>query len=337
MSQNYKDTINLPRTDFPMKANLAQREPELLNRWEETGVYRQIQKSRENAELFVLHDGPPFANGDVHMGTALNKILKDFVVKSQTMLGKRAPYVPGWDCHGLPIEYKVVKESRDLAPLEVRKRCEAFARKFIDLQRQQFKRLGVFGDWDHPYLTMDPAYEAEILRAYFSDGGKWKVRIDYSLESEPLGTMGPLKLIPDLPETFLVLNGDILTDLNYAEFVRSHANEGALFTISAAAREQKIDFGVLDVGEDHMLRGFHEKPSVRYLVSMGIYCMNRRVLDWIPEGRPFGFDHLVLALLARGQPIRTVTHAGYWLDIGRPDDYEKAIEDWPALSVSMGL
>jgi len=166
MSQNYKDTLNLPRTDFPMKANLAQREPELLKRWEETGVYRQIQKSRENAELFVLHDGPPFANGDVHMGTALNKILKDFVVKSQTMLGKRAPYVPGWDCHGLPIEYKVVKESRDLAPLEVRKRCEAFARKFIDLQRQQFKRLGVFGDWDHPYLTMNPEYEAEILRAF---------------------------------------------------------------------------------------------------------------------------------------------------------------------------
>jgi isoleucyl-tRNA synthetase len=166
MSQNYKDTLNLPRTDFPMKANLAQREPELLKRWDETRVYQQIQRSREKAELFVLHDGPPFANGDVHMGTALNKILKDFVVKSQTMLGKRAPYVPGWDCHGLPIEYKVVKESRDLAPLEVRKRCEAFARKFIDLQRQQFKRLGVFGDWDQPYLTMNPEYEAEILRAF---------------------------------------------------------------------------------------------------------------------------------------------------------------------------
>src|SRR5216110_1700844 len=166
MTRNYKDTLNLPRTDFPMKANLAQREPELLKKWEETRVYEQIQKTRANAELFVLHDGPPFANGDVHMGTALNKILKDFVVKSQTMLGKRAPYVPGWDCHGLPIEYKVVKESRDLAPLEVRKRCEAFARKFIDIQREQFKRLGVFGDWAHPYLTMNPAYEAEILRAF---------------------------------------------------------------------------------------------------------------------------------------------------------------------------
>ena len=166
MSQNYKDTLNLPRTDFPMKANLAAREPEMLRNWEEARLYQEIQKSRESRELFVLHDGPPFANGDVHMGTALNKILKDFVVKSQTMLGKRAPYVPGWDCHGLPIEYKVVKESRELSPLEVRKKCEAFARKFIDIQREQFKRLGVFGDWEHPYLTMDPKYEAEILRAF---------------------------------------------------------------------------------------------------------------------------------------------------------------------------
>jgi len=165
-AKNYKDTLNLPRTDFPMKANLATREPELLKKWDEAQLYRQIQQSRKDRELFVLHDGPPFANGDVHMGTALNKILKDFVVKSQTMLGKRAPYVPGWDCHGLPIEYKVVKESRDLSPLEVRKRCDAFARKYVDLQRAQFKRLGVLGDWEHPYLTLDPKYEAEILRAF---------------------------------------------------------------------------------------------------------------------------------------------------------------------------
>src|SRR5438034_4896126 len=166
MSRNYKDTLNLPRTDFPMKANLAAREPEMVNAWEETRLYHQIQKSRKGRELFVLHDGPPFANGDVHMGTALNKILKDFVVKSQTMLGKRAPFVPGWDCHGLPIEYKVVKESRALSPLEVRQKSEAFARKFINIQREQFKRLGVFGDWENPYLTMDPKYEAEILRAF---------------------------------------------------------------------------------------------------------------------------------------------------------------------------
>jgi isoleucyl-tRNA synthetase len=166
MSQNYKDTLNLPKTDFPMKANLATREPEMLQKWQAAGLYEQIQAARAGAELFVLHDGPPFANGDVHMGTALNKILKDLVVKSKTMSGFRAPYVPGWDCHGLPIEYKVVKESRGLSPLEVRQKSEAFARKFVDIQREQFKRLGVFGDWDRPYLTLDPAYEAEILRAF---------------------------------------------------------------------------------------------------------------------------------------------------------------------------
>ena len=166
MSQNYKETLNLPKTDFPMKANLASREPEMLKNWQEAGLYEQIQAARGNAELFVLHDGPPFANGEVHMGTALNKILKDLVVKSKTMAGFRAPYVPGWDCHGLPIEYKVVKESRGLSPLEVRQKSEAFARKFVDIQREQFKRLGVFGDWEHPYLTLDPAYETEILRAF---------------------------------------------------------------------------------------------------------------------------------------------------------------------------
>ncbi len=173
MSQNYKDTLNLPRTDFPMKANLPTREPEMLKKWQETGLYERIQKAREGREVFVLHDGPPFANGDVHMGTALNKILKDLVVKSQSMLGKKAPYIPGWDCHGLPIEYKVVRESRGLSPLEVRKKSEAFARKYVDIQREQFKRLGVLGDWDHPYLTLDPKYEAEILRSFaiFVDEG----------------------------------------------------------------------------------------------------------------------------------------------------------------------
>ncbi len=166
MAQNYKETLNLPRTEFAMKANLTAREPEMLAKWERERVYEQIQNARSDAELFVLHDGPPFANGDVHMGTALNKILKDLIVKSRTMLGFRAPYIPGWDCHGLPIEYKVVKEARGLAPAEIRKRCEEFARKFVDIQREQFKRLGVFGDWEHPYLTMNPAYEADILRAF---------------------------------------------------------------------------------------------------------------------------------------------------------------------------
>ncbi len=163
---SYKDTLNLPKTDFPMKAGLTTREPEMLARWEEAGLYAQIQENRKDAPLFVLHDGPPFANGDVHMGTALNKVLKDFIVKSRTMLGFRAPFVPGWDCHGLPIEFKVVKESTGLSPVEVRRKSEELARKFIDIQRRQFRRLGVFGDWQNPYLTLDPGYEAEIIRSF---------------------------------------------------------------------------------------------------------------------------------------------------------------------------
>jgi isoleucyl-tRNA synthetase len=149
-----------------MKAGLTAREPQQLTAWEEDAIYECIQEARKDAPTFVLHDGPPFANGDVHMGTALNKILKDLVVKSKTMAGFRAPFVPGWDCHGLPIEFKVVKEAAGLTPVEVRKRSEAYARKYIDLQRTQFRRLGVFGEWENPYLTLDPSYEADILRAF---------------------------------------------------------------------------------------------------------------------------------------------------------------------------
>lgn len=162
----YKETLNLPKTEFPMKAGLAQREPEMLAKWESDGLYEKIQAARADAPTYVMHDGPPFANGDVHMGTALNKVLKDFVVKSRTMLGYRAPFVPGWDCHGLPIEFKVVKESRGLSPIEIRKRSEEYARGFIDVQRKQFRRLGVLGDWDNPYLTLDPGYESEIVRSF---------------------------------------------------------------------------------------------------------------------------------------------------------------------------
>ncbi|MEI6032743.1 MAG: isoleucine--tRNA ligase [Verrucomicrobiae bacterium] len=149
-----------------MKAGLAEREPEMLERWEREGLYEKIQDARKGAPLYVLHDGPPFANGDVHMGTALNKVLKDFVVKSRAMAGFRAPFVPGWDCHGLPIEFRVVKSSSGLSPAEVRRRSEEYARKFIEIQRQQFRRLGVLGDWENPYLTLDPAYEADIIRSF---------------------------------------------------------------------------------------------------------------------------------------------------------------------------
>ena len=164
----YKDTLNLPQTDFPMRANLVEREPKRLQQWEEQRLYHKIQEARQasNSPKFVLHDGPPFANGDVHMGTALNKLLKDFIVKSKNMSGFYSPYVPGWDCHGLPIEFAVVREAKGLEPAEIRRRSEEFARKFIDIQRNSFKRLGVLGDWENPYLTLNPNYEADIIRVF---------------------------------------------------------------------------------------------------------------------------------------------------------------------------
>ena len=164
----YKDTVNLPRTDFPMKADLVLREPKRLEQWEGANLHQAIQAKRKAAgsPRFLLHDGPPFANGDVHMGTALNKLLKDLVLKSKTMAGYETPFVPGWDCHGLPIEFKVVREAAGLSPVEIRTRSEAFARKWIDIQRNSFKRLGVFGDWDNPYLTLSAGYEADIIRFF---------------------------------------------------------------------------------------------------------------------------------------------------------------------------
>jgi len=167
----YKDTLNLPRTDFAMKADLVTREPERLKKWQAAKLYEKIQASREGKEKFVLHDGPPFANGDVHIGTALNKILKDIIIKYQTLRGKSAPYIPGWDCHGPPIEFKVSQEMRkagntDADAATIRKACEAYARKYIDLQREQFKRLGVLGDWENPYLTLNKEYEADELRMF---------------------------------------------------------------------------------------------------------------------------------------------------------------------------
>jgi isoleucyl-tRNA synthetase len=170
---DYKNTLNLPRTDFAMRADLVNREPERLQKWETAKLYEKIQRQRdkENAPKFVLHDGPPFANGDVHIGTALNKILKDIIIKYQTLRGKSAPYIPGWDCHGLPIEFKVSQDMRKAGdivtdPATIRKACEAYAHKYIDLQRTQFKRLGVLGDWENPYLTLNKEYEADELRLF---------------------------------------------------------------------------------------------------------------------------------------------------------------------------
>ena len=166
---DYKATLNLPKTDFPMKANLAQAEPKVLARWDEERLYEKLQTARKEAPPFILHDGPPYANGDIHIGHALNKILKDFILRYQSMRGRRAPYVPGWDCHGLPIEFALMKDLKTtkhkVDVVDFRKKARAYAQRFVDTQRQQFKRLGILGDWDHPYLTLHPEYVAAELRA----------------------------------------------------------------------------------------------------------------------------------------------------------------------------
>ncbi|MGI2323896.1 MULTISPECIES: isoleucine--tRNA ligase [unclassified Methylococcus] len=166
---DYKSTLNLPQTPFPMKANLAQREPEQIERWRTLDLYRKVRSRRAGRDKFILHDGPPYANGEIHIGHAVNKILKDFIVKSRTLSGFDAPYVPGWDCHGLPIELmvekKIGKAGHKVSPAEFRKACREYAAAQVDLQRREFIRLGVLGDWENPYLTMDFRFEADIVRA----------------------------------------------------------------------------------------------------------------------------------------------------------------------------
>ena len=179
--RDFRPTVFLPKTDFPMKAGLPQKEPVILQRWQDEGIYRKVREARKGREKFILHDGPPYANGDMHIGHALNHILKDMVCRTQNLLGKDAPYVPGWDCHGLPIEWKVEEEYRkkkknkdEVPPKEFRAECRAYAQKWVDVQREQLKRLGINGDWDNPYLTMDSQAEGTIVRELlkFAESGQ---------------------------------------------------------------------------------------------------------------------------------------------------------------------
>src|SRR5574341_822130 len=173
---DYKTTLNLPKTAFPMKANLAQAEPKMLEWWAKFGIYERLREVGAGRPLWILHDGPPYANANIHLGHVLNKVLKDVIVKSRSMLRFNAVYVPAWACHGLPIEHEVDKElgldtatvdvRRAMDPVEKRRRCREYALRFIDIQRNEFKRLGVFGDWENPYITMAPAYQAVIAREF---------------------------------------------------------------------------------------------------------------------------------------------------------------------------
>jgi NDP-mannose synthase len=171
--------------------------------------------------------------------------------------------------------------------------------------------------------TLAINHMGELIQAYFGGGERWGLQLRYSLEDEPLGTIAPLRLIGDLPDHFLVINADVLSDLDLSRFLDEHIASGAIFTIGATSRDQILDYGVLGV-EGERLVDFREKPKLSQLVSMGIYAVNRRVLDYIPPNGPFGFDQLMLKLIETGEPVRVKRHDGYWLDIGRPDDYERA-------------
>ena len=187
------------------------------------------------------------------------------------------------------------------------------------------RQLARYG-FDH--ITLAVNHQAEIVRAFCGDGSKWGVRIDYSLETIPLSTVAPLKLLSDLPENFLMMNGDVLTDLHMGRLYEEHVGNRRLFTIAASARTQIVDYGVLHTGTRHQLTGFEEKPKLDYLVSMGVYIVNREVLGRVPAGQKYGFDNLMLDMLAGKQPVHVERYDGYWLDIGRVDDYMRAVEEF---------
>jgi NDP-sugar pyrophosphorylase family protein len=178
------------------------------------------------------------------------------------------------------------------------------------------------------HVTLAVNHQANILKAFFEDGNRWGVQIDYSLETMPISTIAPLTLIPDLPEDFLLMNGDVLTDLNLSGLLERHVACGRLFTIAAARRVQLIDYGVLQIDSSHRLTEFSEKPQSEYLVSMGIYAVNRRILQFVPPNSKYGFDDLMKDLLEKSERVDVEPYEGYWLDIGRPDDYMRAVEEF---------
>lgn len=194
------------------------------------------------------------------------------------------------------------------------------------------RQLVKFG-FEHITITVN--HMADMIKEFCGDGSKWGIKIDYSLEIKPLSTMGPLKLITDLPENFLVMNGDVLTDIDFSEFYNEHVNKESIFTISAYERDHKVDYGVLESNDENKLVAFKEKPVLLYNVSMGVYMVNKRCLDVIPEDTFYGFDHLMLDLIKNNTPAIVRPYKGYWLDIGRPDDYEQACNEFDLNKLSL--
>jgi len=270
---DYKDTLNLPQTDFPMRGNLAQREPEFLQRWADMDIYAKLreQAQQQQRPVFMLHDGPPYANGDIHIGHAVNKVLKDIIVKAKTLSGYDAPYIPGWDCHGLPIELqvekKVGKAGLKVTAADFRKACRDYARQQVAGQRRDFQRLGVIGDWDHPYLTMDYKFEADIVRAlgriiangHLHKGSKpvhWCVDCGSALAEAEVEYDD--KTSPAIDVRFEVLNETAL--LTRCQHVEGHAGEGPVSVViwtttpwtlpanQAVALNPNLDYTVVQCG-----------------------------------------------------------------------------------------
>lgn len=187
------------------------------------------------------------------------------------------------------------------------------------------------------HITMAVNHLSHLIMAYFGNGERWNIKIDYSLEETPLSTIGPLTLIDDLPENFLVMNGDILCDLNYESFFRAHVSNGAPVSVSVYSRDVKIDFGVLKCDSENQLVEFQEKPSLHYDVSMGIYCLNRSVVEALPKGKPYGFDNLMIDSISQKQKVSIQKFEGYWLDIGRTEDYQAANDNYEQIFSMLGV
>ena len=272
---DYKATLNLPQTDFPMKANLPQREPEILARWERERLYERIQEARRGRSLFVLHDGPPYANGRIHIGHALNKILKDVIVKSKTMEGYQVPFVPGWDCHGLPIEHQVLKElggkKKTLGKVEIRRLCREYAEKYFKIQREEFQRLGVLGDWHNPYLTMTHDYEAAVLREvgkFVKGGGVYKgkkpvlwcpvdetalaeAEVEYEEHTSPsIYVKFPLENSPQILASRAVLGVNFPSDVKTVSIVIWTTTPWTLPANQAVCLHPDFDYAFVRVGDE---------------------------------------------------------------------------------------
>ncbi|KGP64173.1 isoleucine--tRNA ligase [Legionella norrlandica] len=340
----YKDTLNLPNTSFPMKASLSIREPEMLAEWQAKGIYQKIRKSRSGKKRFILHDGPPYANGHLHCGHALNKILKDIIIKSKTFSGFDAPFVPGWDCHGLPIELnvekKVGKAGMKITPSEFRAKCREYAASQIDIQREEFQRLGVMGDWYNPYVTMDYRYEANIVRAlglmikngHLQQGFKpvhWCIDCGSALAEAEVDYED--KISPSIDVAFAAINpSDFIECFGINPDVKPlilpiwTTTPWTLPANEAVCLHPEIDYSLIDAGNSYYVvaTDLVESVMARYKISHYKICGSTkgRVFERFKLQHPFYHRHVPVVL---GEHVTTESGTGcvHTAPAHGPDDY----------------